>query len=135
MEAPLTRLVMLMVGLGIAGAIAAIMWTTWSTVASSHDFTIANPLIYDFGASRRVLVTIKNLGTVPISKVELDVDNDGTYDISLTLSSPIRQGDEYQVDQTTTKSVSYAQQTVAVKVIFADNKVLTRLYEFPVKKS
>ena len=135
MEAPLTRLLMLVIGLGIAGAIGAIMWTTWSTMATSHDFTIANPLIYDFGANRRVLVTVKNMGTVPISKIELDVNNDGTYDISLTLSNPLRQGDEYQVDKTTTTSVSYGQQVVAIRVTFTDNKVIVRLYEFPVKKS
>jgi len=135
MEAPLTRLLMLVIALGIAGAIGAIMWTTWSTMASSHDFTIMNPLIYDFGANRRVLVTVKNMGSVPISQIQLDVNNDGTYDISLSLSNPVRQGDEYQVDATTTVSVSYGQQVVAVRVTFADNKVLVRLYEFPVKRA
>ena len=134
MEVPLTKLIMVVVSLAIAGAVAGIMWTMWSTFATSHDFTISSPVIYDFGSDRRVLVVVKNMGSVPVSRIQVDPDNDGSYEIDIT-GLAIRQGDEYQVDATFTDPVNYPQQTVAIRVTFQDDKVLVKLYDFPVKRS
>jgi len=133
METALTKLLVVIVSIAIAGMMLGLLWTMWGSFASSHDFSISAPIIYDFGGNRRILVSVKNMGSVAITRIQVDPDNDGTYEISV--STTLKQGEECQVDRTFTDSVSYPKQTVAIRVTFQDGKTLTKLFEFPVTRA
>ncbi|RLE89791.1 MAG: hypothetical protein DRN04_15935 [Thermoprotei archaeon] len=132
MEESLTKLLIVVVSIAITVAVIGIFWSMYTMFSTTHDFAVSNPVIYDFGGSRRILVLLRNTGTVPFTKIELDPDNDGKYEVSVSAS--VKQGEEYQVDGSFTDSVTYPKQPVAIKVTFADGKTVVKVVEFPVRR-
>ena len=66
MEAPVTRLLMFVMGLAVAAAVVGLMWSIYGGMSKSVDFAVTNLQVFKSGNKWRVMFKIKNLSLIHI---------------------------------------------------------------------
>ena len=98
MEAPVTRLLMFVMGLAVAAAVVGLMWSIYGGMSKSVDFAVTNLQVFKSGNKWRVMFKIKNTGTVKIDSIYVYLWRGTTQIASWSTSQDVGVGNEVFID-------------------------------------
>ena len=98
MEAPVTRLLMFVMGLAVAAAVVGLMWSIYGGMSKSVDFAVTNLQVFKSGNKWRVMFKIKNTGTVKIDSIHVYLWRGTTQIASWSTGQDVGVGNEVFID-------------------------------------
>ena len=127
------RLLWIIVTIVIAGVVLfGVIYPYVIGISTVREFTITDVSVYVTSSNGyEVYLTIKNLGTISITKVTVTIDS-----ATLTFTPSIPSGGEVSLSKTITDaSASPGRKILKVTATFEDNSKVTHIYEVIARKS
>ena len=98
MESALTKLLILIVSIAIAGSVIGFAWSMYSSITKTLDAEITDLQIFSTGNNFRVMFKVKNIGSVEITGVKVLIYYGTSLKGSWETSSHVYPGSEYFYD-------------------------------------
>ena len=98
MEAPLNRILLTVIGLALTGAVIGLIWTMYSGMTKTVDFTVSNLQVFKSGSYWRVMFKIKNTGTLKIDGIYVYLYRGTSNIASWSTSQDVGVGNEVFID-------------------------------------
>ena len=94
MESALTKLLMLIVSIAIAGSVIGLAWSLYSSISKTLDAEISDLQVFSTGNNFRIMFKLKNTGSLEITRISIEIYS-GTNRIgSWSSSSSVPPGGE-----------------------------------------